>query len=42
MKVMARACGHHHLNELCRDDLSTWNRDVAYLTGIHYAGVVAL
>jgi len=42
MQVMARACGHHHLNEFCRDDLSTWNRDIAYLTGVRYAGVVPL
>ncbi len=42
MQVMARACGHHHLNQFCPDDLSTWNRDIAYLTGIAYAGVVPL
>jgi len=34
MKVMARACGHSRLNQFCFDDLSTWNRDMAYLTGI--------
>ncbi len=42
LKVMARACGHNHLNQLCIDDLSTFNRDMAYLTGIPYAGVTAL
>lgn len=42
MQVMARACGHHHLNQFCMDDLSTWNRDIAYLTGISYAGVTPL
>ena len=42
MQVMARACGHHHLSQFCRDDLSTWNRDLAYLTGVRYAGVVPL
>ena len=42
MQVMARACGHHHLNEFCRDDLSAWSRDIAYLTGVRYAGVVPL
>ena len=34
MQVMARACGHSHLNQFCLNDLSTWNRDMAYLTGI--------
>ena len=42
MKVLARACGHDALSGLCRDDLSTWNRDIAYLTGVPYAGVVPL
>ena len=42
MQVMARACGHHQLNQFCIDDLSTWNRDIAYLTGIAYAGVTPL
>jgi len=40
MQVMARACGHQHLNEFCYDDLSTYDRDMAQLTGIKYAGVV--
>ncbi|MFQ5633175.1 MAG: glutamate synthase-related protein, partial [bacterium] len=31
MKVMARACGHNHLNQFCLDDLSTFDRDLAYL-----------
>jgi len=39
MQVMARACGHDHLNKFTLDDLSTWNRDIAHLTGIGYAGV---
>ena len=42
MKILARACGHSHLRQLSRDDLTTWKRDVAYLTGIAYAGVVPL
>ncbi len=40
MKVLARACGHDHLNKFNARDLTTWNRDVAYLTGVHYAGLV--
>jgi glutamate synthase domain-containing protein 2 len=39
MKVMARACGHSHLDRLSVDDLTTWHRDVAHLTGISYGGV---
>ena len=40
MKVLARGCGHGHLNQFVQDDLTTWKRDIAHLTGIHYAGVM--
>jgi len=39
MKVMARACGHTHLRQFCRGDITTWKREMAELTGIHYAGI---
>ena len=39
MQVMARACGHDHLNKFCIDDLSVFDREIAHLTGIAYAGV---
>ncbi|MEM6992326.1 MAG: glutamate synthase-related protein [Myxococcota bacterium] len=39
MKVLARACGHDHLNGLCLDDLTTFKRDLAELAGVPYAGV---
>jgi glutamate synthase domain-containing protein 2/nitrite reductase/ring-hydroxylating ferredoxin subunit len=39
MQVMARACGHDHLNKFCIDDLTTWHRQMAHLTGINYGGV---
>jgi glutamate synthase domain-containing protein 2 len=39
MQVMARACGHSHLNQLSVDDLTTWKRDMAHLTGVQYGGV---
>ncbi len=42
MKVLARACGRSHLRQFDIEDLSTWNRDMAYLTGISYAGVTPL
>jgi glutamate synthase domain-containing protein 2 len=40
MKVLARACGHAHLRDFARDDLVTWDRDVAHLAGVPYGGVV--
>jgi glutamate synthase domain-containing protein 2 len=39
MQVMARACGHDHLNGFDRDDITTWKKEMADLTGIRYAGV---
>lgn len=38
MQVMARACGHHHLNQFNKEDLATWHHDMARLAGIEYAG----
>ena len=42
MQTLARACGHTHLQQLSQRDLTTWHRDVAYLTGVRYAGIVPL
>ena len=42
MEVLARACGHSHLNEFCIDDLTTWKRDMADLSGVAYGGVGSL
>ena len=39
MQVMARACGHSHIREFSSDDLTTWKREMAHLTGIQYGGV---
>ena len=39
MQVMARACGHSHLNQFNIDDLTTWKKDMAELSGVRYAGV---
>ena len=39
MKILARACGHASLDRFSLDDLTTWDRDVAALTGVPYAGV---
>jgi len=39
MRVMPRPCDHDHLNQFCVDDLTTWNRDMAHLSGVAYGGV---
>ncbi len=39
MKVMARACGHHHLNQFNENDITTWKKEMADLTGIKYGGI---
>lgn len=38
MKVMARACGHDHLGKFNINDLTTWNHDLARLSGVAFAG----
>ena len=38
MQVMARACGHSHLNEFNKDDLATWHYDMARLSGVTFSG----
>ena len=39
MQVMARACGHDHLSKFELDDLTTWKKDMADLTGIDFGGM---
>ncbi len=38
MQVMARACGHTHLNQFNIDDLATFDPVMAQLSGVEYAG----
>jgi methylamine---glutamate N-methyltransferase subunit C len=38
MQVMARACGHSHFNQFNKEDLATWNREMAHLSGVKYSG----
>ncbi len=38
MKVLARACGHDHLNQFSSNDLVAWKREMVDLAGIQYAG----
>lgn len=42
MKVLARACGHSNLSDFDKDDLTTFDRDIALLTGAPYGGVTRL
>ncbi len=39
MKILARACGHNHINRFSIDDTTTFKKDIAELTGIRYGGV---
>jgi methylamine---glutamate N-methyltransferase subunit C len=39
MQVLARACGHHRLADFSPNDLTTFKREIAELTGISYGGV---
>ncbi|MEQ8452846.1 MAG: glutamate synthase-related protein [Sandaracinaceae bacterium] len=39
MKILARACGHARLGDFALDDLTTYDRDLAHLTGVPYAGL---
>ncbi len=39
MQVMARACGHEHLNQFNQEDIASWHEEMAKLAGISYAGL---
>jgi len=39
MKILCRACGHTRLDQLSLNDLTTWKKDIADLSGVPYAGV---
>ena len=38
MQVMARACGHDHLSKFNQNDLTTWKREMADLSGVNFGG----
>ena len=42
MSLLARACGHTHLSQFRPGDLTTWNREMAHLAGVAYAGATSL
>jgi glutamate synthase domain-containing protein 2/nitrite reductase/ring-hydroxylating ferredoxin subunit len=39
MQTLARACGHTDLQEFVLDDLTTWRKEIAELTGVEFSGV---
>ncbi len=39
IKVVARACGYNDISKFNANDLSTFDRDMHFLTGINYAGI---
>ena len=39
MQVMARACGHDHLSKFNQNDLTTWDRNMADLSGVKFGGL---
>lgn len=39
MQVMARACGHDHLSKFNHEDLTTWKKDMAEISGVTFGGV---
>lgn len=41
MTVLARACGHTHLNQMTLTDLTTFDREMHHLAGVPYGGVHA-
>jgi len=40
MKVMARACGHDDFSQFNKNDLATWHREMALLSGVTYSGLL--
>jgi glutamate synthase domain-containing protein 2 len=42
MQVMSRACGHDSLCKFNQNDIATWDREMALLSGIKYSGATKL
>jgi len=38
MQVMARACGHDNFSQFNKNDLATWHKEMASLSGVKYSG----
>lgn len=41
MQVLVRDCGHRRLSEFTLDDPTTFERDMAHLTGVASGGMVS-
>ena len=41
MRIMARACGHDSLGKFNNEDLATWHRELAYISGVRYSGITS-
>lgn len=39
IKILARACGHNHLNKFNQSDLTTWKREMSDLSGVKFSGL---
>ena len=39
IEILARACGHEHISEFTVDDLTTWKKEMAELSGVSFGGV---
>ena len=39
MQVLARACGHASLSGFTHNDITTWKREMADLSGVRFAGI---
>jgi len=39
MQVLARACGHNNLSSFRHEDITTWKREMADLSGVRFAGM---
>ena len=39
MQVLARACGHSDLSQFNANDITTWKKEMADLSGVRFAGV---
>ena len=39
MKTLARACGHKHLSEFDKSDLTTWKLEMSKLSGVNFSGL---
>jgi len=39
MKILARACGHSHINQFNQRDLTTWKKEMSELSGVKFSGL---